>query len=531
MQCALSGQVAEHPIVSIKSGHVFERRLLETYLREHEDQCPVTGEPLSEKDLVSLVIGSRTSTKNNDTKNMEKKDDAAAALPQGRCFAAAVPRPLDSTSIPSLLSYMQQEWDALMLTTHALQQQLQATRQELSQAYYTQDAACRVIARLLKEKESSTSFEKETPHSSADMDVEDEKKQKETNLSGVPVHIQTQISEKASQLSSTRKSSQSTCTKSLSELEDIQAVSSHTPHRSDKPGILCLDVHPVQPFSVTGGVDAAVKVFDREQKRVLGTLNGHEKKVNAVAFHPSTENGSLLFSASEDATVKVWRSEKRTKSSMKFNEGHTFTGHEGAVTDIAVHATGDLLGSSGVDGSWSLLDIREGICLSKSKSIDDASIQCFAFHPDGGICATGTSSKGIKIWDVNNVAELATFEGHDQGNVSDVSFSENGYHMASGGSDGLIYLWDLRKLKSFLTLDCNAKNGGPVHALTYESSGSILGVASGSVVQIWKQKGKKEWELAKSLTDHSASVTDVKIMPDVDYIASTSMDRSLKFYA
>lgn len=65
------------------------------------------------------------------------------------------PRPPTLTSIPSLLSTFQNEWDALALETYNVREQLARTREELATALYQQDAAVRVIARLTKERDEA----------------------------------------------------------------------------------------------------------------------------------------------------------------------------------------------------------------------------------------------------------------------------------------------------------------------------------------------------------------------------------------
>ena len=65
------------------------------------------------------------------------------------------PRPPTLTSIPSLLSVFQNEWDALALETYTLRQHLTQTRQELSRALYEHDAAVRVIVRVSKERDEA----------------------------------------------------------------------------------------------------------------------------------------------------------------------------------------------------------------------------------------------------------------------------------------------------------------------------------------------------------------------------------------
>lgn len=106
-------------------GAVFERRLVETYISENGTD-PISGEHLTTDDLIPL-----------------------------KTARVVRPRPPTLTSVPALLSAFQNEWDALALQSYSLKVELLQTRQELSTALYQHDAAVRVIARLIKERDEA----------------------------------------------------------------------------------------------------------------------------------------------------------------------------------------------------------------------------------------------------------------------------------------------------------------------------------------------------------------------------------------
>ncbi|PWZ05343.1 Serine/threonine-protein kinase RUNKEL [Zea mays] len=53
MICAISGEVPDEPVVSKKSGLLFERRLIERYIEDH-GKCPITKEELTMDDIVPV---------------------------------------------------------------------------------------------------------------------------------------------------------------------------------------------------------------------------------------------------------------------------------------------------------------------------------------------------------------------------------------------------------------------------------------------------------------------------------------------
>ncbi|KAL8272323.1 hypothetical protein Esti_003734 [Eimeria stiedai] len=123
--CAVTGEVPEEAVFCPKTGLLYEKRLILKHISA-SGCCPVTGIHIQAQDLIDV--------KTNPT---------------------IKPRPLSASSIPGLLSCLQTEWDALMSEAFSLKTHLEQVRKQLAHALYQQDAATRVIARLLKERDAA----------------------------------------------------------------------------------------------------------------------------------------------------------------------------------------------------------------------------------------------------------------------------------------------------------------------------------------------------------------------------------------
>jgi len=415
----------------------------------------------------------------------------------------------------------QNEWDAMMLESYTLKQHLETVRQELAHALYQHDAACRVIARLIKERDSARST-----LSSLSVQLPEGYKHPQAGAEsmevdgGAPIGINDTVTkkleEKSKSLSKDRKKRQQSPELATPEaLRDYHVVSSNNPHKASAPGVLALDLHPTQDeLVVTGGVDASVIVFNHESGKIVSTLNGHSKRVNDVLFHPS---GDVVLSCSQDKTARVWRS-----GTSGYSTSHVVKIHTDDVTAISLHATGDYLATASLDRSWGFHDINTGACLLKvSRARDDAGLSSIAFHPDGLILGTGTTESMVRIWDVKLQDNVASFEGHT-GRIVDITFSENGFYLATAAEDS-IKLWDLRKLTNFFTIPID----GQVSAINFDYSGNYLAVA-GNQINIY-QSGKT-FSPVQVYSEHPALVTDVKFGHNTSFFASSSMDRSLKIW-
>lgn len=524
--CAISGVAAEDPVVSVKSGHVFSARLVHKALAE-TGRCPATGEPLQAQDLLPLQPP-----------------------------APAPPRPAAAASVPGLLGLFHDEWDAAMLEAHEVRRALHAARQELSRALYQHDAACRVIARLLRERDDARAAlaasqralpssapgpgaaanpkrtrEAEDDGAAAGEGGEGEGGEATKKAKALPAAVTAELEATNKRLSKGRK--KRPLPEGLAAPEALGGyglLGTHPVHQTTKPGVAALDVYlPGEGDGaareagaaqlVTGGKDAKVSVVSAGGKR-LQSLAGHKKPVAAVAFVGSRD---VVASGSGDATCKVWRKGDKGKYACV----STFADHTDGVTAVSAHPSGKYLVSASLDASWGFYDLEAGECLARAAGAGGpGGFTCGGFHPDGTLWAGGGGDAKVRVFDVRSQQAAATLgpaEAPAEA-IHALSFSENGYYMASSAAS-VVQLWDLRKLKSFRALEHDADLLG----VAFDPSGAYLGTVGGGVVRVYG--AKQQWgELFRSDQLGKKGGLCVKFGPLASFIAVGGGDHNLRLF-
>nr|GAT61274.1 predicted protein [Mycena chlorophos] len=191
----------------------------------------------------------------------------------------------------------------------------------------------------------------------------------------------------------------------------------------------------------SGSVDSSIKVWNLRTGGAF-TLRGHTDWVNAVQLWdpngkdtsalspenwdeqgcqgpPQIDPGKMLFSASDDGTVKLW--DLNTRSCVR-----AFTGHVGQVQ------------------SMKLLLAPE--C---DESSEETESEPEDTNPKKPLLITGSLDNTIKLWDIDTGENTSTFFGHIEGVWA---VDSDKLRLVSGSHDRTIKVWSRDDSKCTATL-------------------------------------------------------------------------------
>ncbi|XP_078432945.1 transducin/WD40 repeat-like superfamily protein [Wolffia australiana] len=250
--------------------------------------------------------------------------------------------------------------------------------------------------------------------------------------------------------------------------------------------------------------------------------NFAEGAVKAFAF---SSDGARVYTAHQDAKIRVWRSAASHSLvaslptatdfllrfafpgnyvSVRRHRRRLWIEHADAITCLAVH--GGLLFSVSWDKTlkvWRAADLR---CLQSIEAHDDA-VNAVAVSREGAVY-TGSADGGIRVWrracapGKACYALAATLEGHKSA-VNALVVSSEGSLLFSGSCDKRIIVWEEEAPTGVIVGHCSA-------VMCLASAGPLI--VSGSTdrtVRIWRRGPGGEFACLSVLAGHAGGVRTV----------------------
>ncbi|KAK6205634.1 Prp19/Pso4-like-domain-containing protein [Scheffersomyces amazonensis] len=445
MICSISGDVATDPVVSTKSGAIFERKHIINYISTSGTD-PINDEPLTEQDLVSI------------------KSSVSTIIP---------PKLPTSTSIPSMLSSFQNEWDAIALEVFTLRKQLFKAKQELSAALYHHDAAVRVAANAIRERDEAKLALQQLSESIGKGEalvINNGTNNGNGNGNGngihhedydIPVQEITNARDELLKLHKTQKPSLS--------IKPDQQISIDLSSSCTFPfkKISHIFFNPVSKIIYLGTNTGTIASYN---------LNEPENQLSKYTPAKTSVSSINLVSLDDDSTTNYPIIAYKNKIIVDNNKVQFNNNHGSLISHILVHPSlKNLFITLSNDNTWSMHDVTKSPdqSLIYSSTKFDNRILSGDIHIDGALLSIGNDEGQVKIIDLTNGNLITEFEVAFK-NVIHNKFALNGYWLIALSKDddsSAINIMDLRKATITHTIEGEGRN---LEGFTIDPSSSLL---------------------------------------------------------
>jgi len=188
----------------------------------------------------------------------------------------------------------------------------------------------------------------------------------------------------------------------------------------------------------SASADHSIQEHSVESENVVLCYTGHTGEVNSIAYDPS---GTLLASASDDRTSKIWTRDSSPNAMM------TLSGHDRSVfgIDWSPQTTETLLlASCSYDHTTKLWDVKTGASIHALRG-HKKPVFCCRFSPTGDIIATGSADRSVMLWSPKTGRLIASHVSTAE--ILDLQWSPQGNEIAFACADGRVGVLDPRAVQ------------------------------------------------------------------------------------
>ncbi|XP_040982525.1 notchless protein homolog 1 isoform X1 [Aquila chrysaetos chrysaetos] len=272
-----------------------------------------------------------------------------------------------------------------------------------------------------------------------------------------------------------------------------------------------LHINPECRYLASASKDGSIRIWDTLMGRCDKILTSHTQSVTCVKWG----GDGLLYSSSQDRTIKVWRSQDGVL--CRTLQGHAHWVNTMALSTDYVLRTGAFEPAEATinpqDVSGSLAELKD-----KAQQRYD---QVRGQEPERLV--SGSDDFTLFLWrPAEDKKPLERMTGH-QALINQVLFSPDTRIIASASFDKSIKLWDGRTGKYLTSLRGHVS---AVYQIAWSADSRLLvSGSSDSTLKVWDAKMKK---LAIDLPGHADEVYATDWSPDGQRVASGGKDKCLR---
>jgi WD40 repeat protein len=259
--------------------------------------------------------------------------------------------------------------------------------------------------------------------------------------------------------------------------------------------------------AVTASQDGTARVWDIPSGQQLAELTGSDGNVWDAGLNRS---GSVVATLS-DETVRLYRLPQQQFLGTGF-------------TDWALDAQflpGDaLVAAAGYDGRVVVCEVASGRVVQEVKASSTAGVNHIDVHPTGPYIAITVSDGNILVWDWKRNEIVA----RKQPTTSAITatFDPTGDQLLIGGEGVRTWNWQRPEEPELVISDTYVSRATFIHA------GRSIVAANDKVLQMWPLP-KAEYR-DRDLYGHTGSITDIATSKDGRYLASSSLDGTVRLW-
>jgi len=255
--------------------------------------------------------------------------------------------------------------------------------------------------------------------------------------------------------------------------------------------------------------DGTIRIWDTVLGQTLIHMSGHLQSVTCLRWGGT----GLLYTASQDRTIKVWRDSDGVLCRTLEGHGH-WVNTMALNTDYAMRT-----GAYNPADQKQVNDSEEEMQKKAQKRFDEAK------GSKAERLVSGSDDFTLFLWQPSESKQhLTRMTGH-QALINQVQFSPDGRMIASGSFDKSVKLWDGVTGKYITSLRGHVSS---VYQIAWSADSRLIcSGSSDSTLKVWDARTKK---LLHDLPGHADEVYAVDWSPDGERVASGGKDKVLKMW-